>query len=71
MKKEIREAARAARNDYYKQLRRSMTPEAKQKKREYHIQWRKKNPDKVRQYNANYWERKANEPKSSDKPLSV
>ena len=71
MKKEISEAARAARNDYYKQLRRSMTPEKKQKQREYTNQWRKKNPDKVRQYSVNYWERKANELKSSDKPLPV
>ena len=71
MKKEISEAAKAARNDYYKQLRRSMTPEAKQKQREYTNQWRKKNPDKVRQYRVNYWERKANEQKSSDKSLSV
>ena len=71
MKKEISEAAKAARNDYYKQLRRSMTPEKKQKQREYTNQWRKKNPDKVRQYSVNYWERKANELKSSDKPLPV
>jgi len=71
MKKEISEAAKTARNDYYKQLRRSMTPEKKQKQREYTNQWRKKNPDKVRQYSVNYWERKANELKSSDKPLPV
>ena len=71
MKKEISEAAKTARNDYYKQLRRSMTPEKKQKQREYTNQWRKKNPDKVRQYRVNYWERKANEQKSSDKSLSV
>ena len=60
MKTTISEAGRAAKNEYYKQYKRSISPEAKQKEREYLRQWRKKNPEKVRQYNVNYWERKAN-----------
>ena len=30
-------------------------------RREYQKQWRKKNPDKVRQKNTRYWEKKAKE----------
>ena len=32
---------------------------AKDLQRQYLKAWRKKNPDKVRQYNKAYWERKA------------
>lgn len=28
-------------------------------RRDYYRRWRKENRDKVRQYNANYWQRKA------------
>ena len=34
---------------------------AREKQREYMREWRKKNKDKVRQYNADYWLRKAQE----------
>jgi len=36
-----------------------MSDAAKQAKREYQAAWRKKNPDKVRRYQAEYWERHA------------
>jgi ATP/maltotriose-dependent transcriptional regulator MalT len=38
-----------------------MSEAARRKAREYQRLWRQRNPDKVRQYNINYWERKANE----------
>lgn len=28
-------------------------------RRDYYRRWRKENRDKIRQYNANYWQRKA------------
>jgi len=39
------------------------TPEelARQLRREYHKQWRKNNPDKVKANTENYWLRKARE----------
>lgn len=36
-----------------------MSPEAIALSREYKREWRKKNPEKVRKYNVEYWERKA------------
>jgi len=33
--------------------------EATKVRREYHQDWRKKNKERVREYNAKYWERKA------------
>lgn len=36
-----------------------LSEEAKRKRLEYLRQWRKRNPDKVRMYTANYWNRKA------------
>lgn len=42
-----------------------MTDDAKARRRAaqaaYARQWRKKNPDKVKQYNQNYWDKKARE----------
>lgn len=32
---------------------------AAQARRDYVNQWRKKNPEKVKKYNADYWRRKA------------
>lgn len=34
---------------------------AREAQREYHRQWRKKNPDKVRAKNIRFWEKKASE----------
>lgn len=36
-----------------------MTDEAKKKRAEYQKAWRNKNPEKVKQYHVDYWERKA------------
>lgn len=36
-----------------------MTEKAIAAQRDYYRRWRKENRDKVRQYNANYWKRKA------------
>jgi DNA-directed RNA polymerase specialized sigma subunit len=36
-----------------------MTDKARKARNEYQKQFRAKNPDKIRQYNINYWERKA------------
>ena len=32
---------------------------AREKQREYLREWRKRNPDKVREYNERYWRRRA------------
>lgn len=39
---------------------------AKMAKREYSRQWRLKNPDKVRENNRRYWEKKAAQKKEQD-----
>lgn len=36
-----------------------ITAKAKKTRAEYLREWRKKNKDKVKQYNRSYWERKA------------
>ena len=37
----------------------NLSPEAKEARRKYHKEWAAKNPDKVRENNRRYWERKA------------
>lgn len=37
-----------------------MTEQARQKQRDYYKAWREANKEKIKQYNAKYWERKAN-----------
>ena len=41
-----------------------LSDEALKIKREYFRNWRKKNRDKVRKYNAEYWQKKALQKKS-------
>ena len=36
-----------------------MTKNARELNREYQRKWRAKNKDKVKQYNQNYWQKKA------------
>ena len=36
---------------------------AAEKRRAYLQEWRRKNPDKVREYNETYWQRKAEQKK--------
>lgn len=47
-------------------LQDEMTKFARDAQREYLKQWRKKNPQKVRAYNAAYWERKAKQKKETE-----
>lgn len=35
------------------------TVAAREARRDYLMQWRRNNPDKVREYNRRYWERRA------------
>lgn len=37
----------------------NMTPAARAERARYMREWRRKNPDKLREYDANKWERKA------------
>lgn len=39
----------------------SMSDEAKKARREYLNNWRRNNPDKVKQHTKNFWEKKAKE----------
>ncbi len=43
-----------------------MTDEARAAQREYLREWRKKNPDKTKEYAAAYWERKAEKAKAGN-----
>jgi DNA invertase Pin-like site-specific DNA recombinase len=49
-----------------------LSEEARKLRNEYQRQYRQKNRDKIRQYNVNYWERKAREssPENQVKELS-
>lgn len=38
-----------------------MSDEAKQVRKDYIKKWRKNNPERVKKYNKNYWEKKAKE----------
>ena len=37
----------------------SLSEKAKEAKKEYYKKWRKKNPDKIKKYQEDYWNRKA------------
>jgi DNA-binding NarL/FixJ family response regulator len=41
-----------------------LSESARAAKNAYQSQWRKKNPDKIKQYAASYWERKAFSPET-------
>lgn len=41
-----------------------MNEKAREERNAYLRAWRKKNKDKVKKYNADYWERKANKEKN-------
>jgi DNA invertase Pin-like site-specific DNA recombinase len=57
-------AAMLVKAKYQKDYRNGMSEAARQKAKEYQRNWRLKNQDKIRQYNVEYWERKAKEPES-------
>lgn len=39
----------------------NMTPEAREARKAYKREWAKKNPDKIRQYQETFWNKKAQE----------
>lgn len=55
----LSDEARQAKNAYQREYNRTMSDEAKRAKNAYQREYRRKNPDKFKQYNADYWERKA------------
>ena len=48
-----------------------ISEKAKEAQREYLREWRRKNPDKVREQNRRYWERKAQQMASQGKETEV
>ena len=44
-----------------------MTEAARKAQREYQAEYRKRNPDRVRQWQSRFWERKAQEQKEAEK----
>jgi hypothetical protein len=36
-----------------------LSEQAKEAKRQYHRDWQKRNPEKVKQHQVNFWEKKA------------
>jgi DNA-directed RNA polymerase specialized sigma subunit len=44
-----------------------MSDEARKAYNQHQRNWKRKNPDKVRQYIVNYWERKAKQPQNIEK----
>lgn len=51
--------ARKKKNEYKRKYRANMSPEARAAANEYVKEWKRNNKDRVRQYNVDYWERKA------------
>ncbi len=54
--------AKEGKNKYMREYKRNMSPEAKEAQRAYLKNWKRNNPDKVKQYNINYWEKRAIQP---------
>lgn len=57
-KSNLSDAARKAKNVYKREWLKK-NPERKDEVAAYHTAWRKKNPEKIKQYNIDFWERKA------------
>lgn len=51
----MNDAAKAARAEYQKEYKRKNAARIN----EYNRKWRKAHPEKQRQYNANYWQKRA------------
>lgn len=45
-----------------------ISDKARELQRAYQKKWRQANPDKIRQYTRNYWERKAREAEQETSP---
>lgn len=52
-------------------MKNKLSPEAKELRRLYAKTWRRKNPDKVRENNRRYWERKAQQMAAQEKETGV
>ncbi|MFW5762018.1 MAG: hypothetical protein ACOCXH_13670 [Cyclobacteriaceae bacterium] len=65
---DLSDYARQQRNEYMRKYNASMSDEAKELKRQYQREYRKRpeNKEKLKVYNANYWERKAQQAALSD-----
>jgi hypothetical protein len=55
-----------ARRKYYRDYKTNRKPEAREEYNRYNREWRARNRDKVRQYNIDYWEKKASIVKEPD-----
>jgi hypothetical protein len=61
MKTTMSNTAKEVKAEYQREYRKTMSEAARQKANEYLRRWRLKNRDKLRQYNIDYWECKANQ----------
>lgn len=50
-----------ARNAYRREYRKNMTPDQRQREKEYNQRWRRDHPDLVRAAQVKYWTKKAAE----------
>ena len=55
-----------ARNAYRRQYRKNMTPEQRQREREYNRRWRRDHPELVKAAQERFWSRKAAESWNTD-----
>lgn len=55
-----------ARNAYRRQYRKNMTPEQRQREREYNRRWRQNHPELVKAAQERFWSRKAAEFRNPD-----
>lgn len=57
----MKEEAKKARREYYRRRREAMTDEEKAAIRDYHTNWQRNNPEKVKAATERYWLKKAAE----------
>ena len=65
MAKNLSDEAKAAKSAYMREYNANMDWKDRQEKNEYQRNWRRNNPGRVKQYNVEYWERKANKPETA------
>lgn len=49
----------------------TLSPEAREARNRYLREWRKKNPNKVKEHQANYWERQAEKYEQDQKEMKA
>lgn len=54
-------AAHEAKKAYFREYKRNMSEEQKEKQRAYQRKWRVENREKVKKYDEDYWAKKARE----------